>query len=82
MNTLQIIGGVLLIISSILIIILVVLQDSKQSGLGALSGQTDSYLSRNKGKTLESKLVLTTKIFSVVFFLLALALNLIIRYVK
>lgn len=83
MNVLQIIGGILLIVSSIIIVILVIMQDSKQSGLGALGGnQPDSYLSKNRGKTLESKIVLTTKIFAVFFFVLALAMNLIIRFVK
>lgn len=82
MNILEIIGGVLLIISSILIIVLVVMQDSKQSGMSAMTGQSDSYLSKNKGKTLESKLVFITKIFTIAFFVLTIGMNLIIRYVK
>lgn len=82
MNILEIIGGILLIISSILIIVLVVMQDSKQSGMSAMTGQSESYLSKNKGKTLESKLVNLTKILTVAFFVLTIAMNLIIRYVK
>lgn len=82
MNVLEIIGGILLMISSILIIILVVMQDSKQGGMSAMTGQSESYLSKNKGKTLESKLVNITKIFTIVFFVLTVGMNLIIRYVK
>lgn len=82
MNVLDIIGGILLLIASILIIILVVMQDSKQSGLSAMTGQSDSYLSKNKGKTLESKLVMITKVFVIAFFVLTVGMNLIIRYVK
>ncbi len=82
MGPLEIIGGILLIISSILLIIIVIMQESKQSGLSAMTGGTDSYLSKNKGKTMEAKLALITKIFAIVFFVVTLALNLIIRYVK
>ncbi len=81
MGPLEIIGGILLIISSILIIIVVTMQDSKQSGLSAMTGGSDSYLSKNKGKTLDSKLARVTKILAIVFFIMALAVNLIIRYV-
>lgn len=80
MNVLEIIGGVLLLLSSILMIILVVKQGSKQSGLSAMSGQSDSYLSHNRGKTLESKIVKLTRILVVIFFATSLAMNLIIRY--
>lgn len=83
MNVLQIIGGVLLMLSSILLIIVVVLQESKQPGLAAMTGaQSDSYLSKNRGKTLESKLIFVTKVLSITFFVLTIAMNLIIRYVK
>jgi len=82
METLQLVGGILLIISSILIIIVVSVQDSRQSGLSVISGGTDSYLSKNKGKTMESKLVFITKVFGITFFVLTIALNLAIKYVK
>lgn len=83
MGPLQIIGGILLILSSLLLIAVVIMQESKQSGLGAMTGgSSDSYLSKNKGKTMDAKLVLITKIFSIAFFVITIALNLIIRYVK
>lgn len=82
MNVLQLVGGILLIIASILIIIVVVMQDSKQSGVGVMTGQSDSYLSKNRGKTLDSKLVFITKVFGIGFFVLVVAMNLVIRYVK
>ena len=82
MNVLEIVSGILLIIASILIIVIVLMQDSKQSGMSAMTGQAESYLSKNKSKTLESKLVKITKIFTIAFFILTIAVNLIIRYVK
>lgn len=82
MGALEITGGILLLISSILLIILVLSQESKQPGMNALTGQTDSYLSKNKAKTLEAKLVFSTRILVIVFFVLSVAMNLIIRWVK
>lgn len=81
MNVLEIIGGVLLLISCLMMILLVVKQNSKQGGMAAMTGQSDSYLSKNRGKTLESKITGLTKIVVIVFFVLTVALNLIVRYV-
>lgn len=82
MGALEIVGGILLIIASILITVVVLLQESKQSGLSALGTQSDSYFSKNKGKTLEAKLVMFTRIFAVIFLLATVAMNLIVAYVK
>lgn len=81
MGPIEIIGGVLLIIASILLIIVVSMQESKQSGLSAMTGgSSDSYLSKNKGKTMEAKLSMITKIFTAIFFVATIALNLIIKF--
>ena len=83
MNALEIVGGILLALSSILMVVLFMLQESKQpGGMSALTGQTDSYLSKNQGKTLEAKLSNTTRVLVVVFFVLSIAMNLVLRYVK
>ncbi|MEG0894073.1 MAG: preprotein translocase subunit SecG [Oscillospiraceae bacterium] len=82
MGIFEIIAGVLLIVSAIVIIFVIAMQESKQSGLSAMTGKTDSYLSKNRGKTMEAKLVFITKVLSIAFFVITLALNLIIRYVK
>ena len=41
---------------AIFIIIVIMLQQSNSNGIGALGGQQDTFYSKNKGKTLESKL--------------------------
>ncbi|MEG2428917.1 MAG: preprotein translocase subunit SecG [Oscillospiraceae bacterium] len=83
MGALEIAGGITLIISSILLIIVALFQETKQPGLGgSVTGTTDSYLSKNKSKTLESKLVLITRILAAIFVVVTIALNLVIRYVK
>jgi preprotein translocase subunit SecG len=82
LDALKIVGGIILIIASIIIIIFTMMQESKQpGGMSAFTGQSDSYFSKNKSKTLEAKLALGTKVFIAAFFILAIALNLIVRYV-
>ena len=41
---------------AVFIIIVIMLQPSNSSGVSALGGQQDTFYSKNKGKTLESKL--------------------------
>ena len=41
---------------AIFIIIVIMHQQSNSNGIGALGGQQDTFYSKNKGKTLESKL--------------------------
>lgn len=56
--------------------IVVLMQESKQQGLsGTISGAADTYWGRNKGRSMEEKLVLFTKILGVAFFVLAAILN-------
>ena len=62
----------------ITIIAIVVLQSGKSSGLsGALSGSSDTFLSKNKSKSLDARLARATKWFAGVFLLLTIVLNLI-----
>lgn len=83
MNWLTITLGVLLIIVCILIVLFVCLQESKDNGLQGLGGgNSDSFFSRNKGKTIEAKLGKITTVLAVVFFVLVLAINLAITYYK
>ena len=64
------------ILVCIFIAVLVVMQESKQNGLpGAISGAADTYWGKNKGRSMEGKLVLFTKILVVAFFVIAAVLN-------
>ena len=53
--------------------IVVLMQESKQQGLSGTIA--DTYWGRNKGRSMEGKLVLFTKILGVAFFVLAAILN-------
>ena len=69
MNT---VFGILLVIAALFMIVTVLLQSSDGSGISAISGQSNSYLSKSKSKTVEAKLALGTKIAAAVFVLMAL----------
>ena len=59
-----------------LVIIVVMMQESKNSGFGALSGQvdSDSYVRKNRGRTKEGKLERITAILGFLFFVVAIGL--------
>ena len=56
--------------------VLVLLQEGKSQALGAIAGGSESYWGRNKGRSMEGNLEKWTKILMVVFFVLAIVLNL------
>ena len=58
--------------------VLVLLQEGRSQGLGAIAGAAESYWGKNKGRSMEGNLEKWTKILMVVFFVLAVILNLII----
>ena len=66
--------SVVLVIAALFMIVTVLLQSSNVRGIGAVSGQLDSYFSKNKAKTVEAKLALGTKIAATVFIVISLLL--------
>lgn len=84
MHFLEILGGVLLLITSVLIIVLVTLQDTNEKGLSGTIGGTNSssYLGKNGGRDRSAVLSKITNVAAVVFFVLALAVNVIAVLVK
>lgn len=76
MGALRIILTVLFIIVCIALVILVLMQEGKTAGLGAVSGAAETYWGKNKGRSMESKLVKITTGLAVGFMLLVVVLNL------
>ena len=77
----EIILGIVLILLSVAIIVLVLLQEGKSAGLsGAIAGGAETFFGRNKSRTMESKLVLITKIIAISFFVLALVATLLLLF--
>ena len=76
-DVIRVILIVLEVIISIVLIIVVLLQSGKEAGLsGALSGNNDSYLSKNGG-SLDKKLAKSTKWVALAWIIVTLALALI-----
>ena len=73
----QIIVGILMIISSLVIIAIVLLQQGRRSGVGAISGGIDTFLSKNKARDWDSKLARMTKYIALAFFIIAVVANVI-----
>lgn len=75
----QVVFGVVLIVLSIAIVALVLLQEGNSKGLsGAIAGGAETFFGKNKGRTMEAKLVKLTKIVGISFFVLALAAKIIL----
>ena len=73
---LRTIATVIFIVLCIALVILVMLQESKNTGLiGTVSGMADTYWGKNKGRSMEGKLVKWTTVLAVIFFVLTIVLN-------
>ena len=74
MAVLKIILTVVFIIISIALTVIILMQEGKSAGLGAIAGAADTYWGKNKGRSMEGRLVTGTKI--VLFIVIAAVLNL------
>ena len=77
MEILKIVLTVIEVIASIALITVVALQSGKEDGIGAISGKSDSYLSKSKFGSLDKVLAAATKWIALVWVLLTLSLSII-----
>lgn len=75
MGALRIVLTILFIIVSVALSGIVLLQEGKSAGLGAISGAADTYWGKNKGRSMEGKLVKITRYLAIAFIVLAVVLN-------
>ena len=69
---------VLQVIMSLALVAVVMLQSGKSAGLsGAIAGGADTFLSKNKAKSLDAKLAKMTKWVAFTFMLLAVVVSLV-----
>lgn len=74
MEIAQIIVGAIVLLLSIVIILVVLLQEGRRQGIsGAISGGADTFLSKNKARTVDAFLAKWTKVIAIVFFVLVIA---------
>lgn len=78
MSTISLIITIIQLVSCITLIGVVLLQSGKTAGIsGAIGGGSDTYLSKNKGRSLDAKLSRATKWVAIVFAVLTLLLSII-----
>lgn len=75
MSVVRIILTVLFILICIALTVIVLMQEGKSAGLGSISGAAETYWGKNKGRSMEGKLVRFTTILVVLFIVLAAVLN-------
>ena len=76
MQILRTILTILFVIDCIALTVVVLMQEGKSQGLGAIAGAADTYWGKNKGRSMEGGLVKATTVMGVLFFVLAVVLNL------
>ena len=64
--------NIVLILLSIVLIVAVLMQEGNKQGLGAIGGAAETFLGKNKSKSVEGKLLSITKIAAAVFVVIAI----------
>lgn len=78
MSALTIILTILQLLTAIAVIVIVLFQSGKSAGLsGAIGGVADTFLAKNKAKSLDAKLAKNTKWVAIAFVVLTLIINII-----
>ena len=75
MNVVKIILGIIFLIDCFALTIVVLMQEGKQQGLVAIAGAAETYWGKNKGRSMEGGLVKATTVMGILFFVLAVVLN-------
>ena len=74
MSAIELILNILMVIAALVMIVTVLMQNSEDDGMGALTGGSETFFGKNKNNTLEGKLSNATKISSIVFVVLAIVM--------
>lgn len=77
MEVLRIICTVIMLLSAVALIVIVLFQSGKSAGLsGAIAGNSDSFMSKNKNRSWDAKLANSTKWVAAVWLITTFALSL------
>ena len=76
MGALRIVITIAFILICVALVVLVLMQEGKSAGLGSISGAAETYWGKNKGRSMEGRLVKITKWLAVLFMVIAVILNL------
>ena len=74
METIKLIVTIIQVIISVVLVVVVLMQSGKEAGLGAISGNNETYMGKS-GNSLDKKLASATKWLALVWVLLTLGLG-------
>ena len=75
MKAFLVITQIILVIDVIVLVASVLMQQGNSAGLGAIGGVAETFLDKNKAKSVEGKLELVTKITAAVFVVLSILMT-------
>lgn len=81
MTALEIVFGIVLLVFSLAIIIVVLLQEGSQKNVGVVTGGADTFLSKNKARSVDAFLSRWTKVIAIGFFVFVLVVNIVMCFV-
>ena len=81
MSVIQVILSIIYVILGVAISIVILMQEGKPNGLGSAIGgiSTDSYWSKNRGRSMEGALEHFTRYGAIVFMIITIILNILLR---
>lgn len=82
MSAIEIIFGIVLLIFSVAITVIVLLQEGHQQQVGVVTGGADTFLSKNKARSVDAFLARWTKVIAIGFFVLVIGINAYMYFVK
>ena len=80
MGALEIIFGIILLVVAIAIILVVLLQEGSQKNLGTITGGAETFLSKNKARSVDAFLARWTKVIAIGFFVLVIVANILMYF--
>ncbi len=80
MGAMEIVFGIILLLFSLAIIIVVLLQEGSQKNLGSVTGGADTFLSKNKARSVDAFLTRWTKFIAIGFFVLVIVANILMYF--
>lgn len=82
MSAVEIVFGIVLLLFSVAIILVVLLQEGHQQSLGSITGGADTFLAKNKARSIDAFLARWTKFIAVGFFVIVIVVNIIMYFTK
>ena len=82
MSVAEVIFGIILLLFSIAIILVVLLQEGHNHSLGAVIGGADTFLAKNKARSIDAFLARWTKFIAVGFFIVVIVINAVMYFTK